>query len=122
MRGTGGGGGGGEGHSDKRSSDREVANPLVKNQVRDLVLVVGIATPFAPRGSIFRENSFLSPRGKWTQETCAGCPQQRYATGEPGKVQGRDRVGIIEEMWVLLSPLPHGGVIRGKFVLSCPRG
>ena len=24
------------------------------------------------------------------------CPQQRYATGEPGKVQGRDRMGIVE--------------------------
>ena len=23
-------------------------------------------------------------------------PQQRYATGEPGKVQGGDRVGIVE--------------------------
>ena len=26
----------------------------------------------------------------------SGSPQQRYATGEPGKVQGRDRVGIAE--------------------------
>ena len=24
-------------------------------------------------------------------------PQQRYSTGEPGKVQGQDRVGIVEE-------------------------
>ena len=30
------------------------------------------------------------------QETCAGCPQQWYATGEPGKFQGQDRVGIVE--------------------------
>ena len=34
--------------------------------------------------------------GKWAKETCAWCPQQRYATGEPGKSQGRDRVGIVE--------------------------
>ena len=24
--------------------------------------------------------------------TCTGCPKQQYATGEPGKVQGRDHV------------------------------
>ena len=24
------------------------------------------------------------------------CPQQQYVTGEPGKVQGRDRVGIVK--------------------------
>ena len=36
------------------------------------------------------ENSFYqAPGGTWAQETCAGAPQQRYATGEPGKVQGR---------------------------------
>ena len=29
------------------------------------------------------------------QETCAGCPQQLYTTGKPGKVQGRARVGIV---------------------------
>ena len=31
------------------------------------------------------------------QETCAMCLQQRYSTGEPGKGQGRDRVGIVED-------------------------
>ena len=49
------------------------------------------------------------------QETCAGCPQQRSAKGEPGKVQGRDRVGIVEGScgyWA------RGFSIRGKFVLS----
>ena len=30
-----------------------------------------------------------------TRDLCR-YPQQRYATGEPGKVQGRDRVGIVE--------------------------
>ena len=47
-------------------------------------------------GSIPRENSFYRvPGGNWAQEICAECPQQRYVTGEPGKVQGRDRVGIL---------------------------
>ena len=26
-----------------------------------------------------------------------GAPQQRYATGEPGKAQGQDHVGIVGE-------------------------
>ena len=41
---------------------------------------------------------FIEPQGikKWAQETCAGCPQQRYIPGEPGNVQGQDRVGIVE--------------------------
>ena len=47
--GTGGWGGGRRGYSVKRSSDPEVANPEVKVQVRDVVRVVGIVTPFAPR-------------------------------------------------------------------------
>ena len=47
--------------------------------------------------SVFGENSFYrAPGGKWAQETWAGCPQQRYATGEPGKVQGLARVEIVE--------------------------
>ena len=53
------------------------------------------------------ENSFCrAPGGKWAQETCAECPQQRYAPGESGKVQGRDREGIVEGfLWV---PGPWG--------------
>ena len=39
-----------------------------------------------------------------------GCSQQLYATGEPGKVQGRDREGTVEDLWVLFFPLPHGGL------------
>ena len=42
----------------KRSSEPRVAYPEVKVQVRDLVLVVGIVVPFAPRGSVLGENSF----------------------------------------------------------------
>ena len=67
-------------------------------------------------GSVFGENSFYrAPGGKWAQETCAGCPQQRHATGEPSKVQDRDRVRIVEGScgyWA------HVVSIRGKFVLS----
>ena len=58
-----------------------------------------------------RGNSFYrAPRGKWAQKTCAGGPKQRYATGEPGKAQGRDRVGIVEGYRARMD------VIRGKFV------
>ena len=54
----------------KRSSDSRVAYPEVKVQVRHLVRVVGIVAPFAPRWSVFRENSFYrAPGGNWAQET-----------------------------------------------------
>ena len=77
--------------------------------------VVGIVVPFAPRG-LFGENSFYrAPGDKWVQETCVGCPQQRHATEESGKVHGRDRVGIVEGSYVYLA---RGVSIRGKFVLS----
>ena len=168
----GGGWEGGEqrGYSAKRSSDPKVANPEVKVQVRDLVRVMDIVTPFAPRGVSIPENSFYpapggkwaqetcavvghgrarqssgtgpcgdcrgvvgivvpfaprglfgensiyrAPRGEWAQETCVGCPQQRHVTEEPGKVQGRDPVGIVEWSCVYLA---HGSSILGKFVLS----
>ena len=53
--------------------------------------------PHSPHGeSVFGENSFYrTPGGKWAQETSTECLQQRYAMVEPGKVQGRDRVGIL---------------------------
>ena len=100
-----------------RSSDPLVAYPEVKVQVWDLVRVVA---PLAPRGVSIHENSFYrAPGGKWAQETCAGCPQQRYATGEPGKVQGWDRVGIVE--W-FCGNWARGVSIRGKLVLSIRLG
>ena len=40
---------------------------------------------------------YRDPEGKWAQEACAGCRQQRFATGEPDKFQGRDREGIVED-------------------------
>ena len=76
-----------------------VAYSEVKVQVRKLVRVVGIidSLPHVGEGSVFGENSiYRAPGCKWAQETFAGCPQQRHVTGEPGKVQGRDRVGIEE--------------------------
>ena len=78
--------------------------------------VVCIVAPFAPRGVGTREKFILSsPRGKWAQETFAICPQQRYATREPGKVQGWDRVGIVEGS---CGYQVRGVSIRGKFVLA----
>ena len=55
--------------------------------------------------------------GKWAKETCAWCPQQRYATGEPGKVQGRDRVGIVEGSW---GTGPAGSVFGGTHFIEKP--
>ena len=99
----------------KRSSDPRVAYPEVKIQVRDLVRIVGIVVPFAQRG-LFGENSFYrAPGGKWAHETCVGCPQQRHATEKPGKVQGRDHVGILEGSCGYMA---RGLSIRGKFILS----
>ena len=57
-----------------------------------------------PHGGLFGDNSFYrAPGGKWAQEICVGCPQQRHATEEPGKVQGRDCVGIVERSCVYLA-------------------
>ena len=51
----------------KRSSDIWVAYPEVKVQVRDLVRVVGIVSPFVPRGRWGGQYSgkirFIEPRG-----------------------------------------------------------
>ena len=76
--------------------------------------VVGIVAPFAPRGVSIR-GKFVVSDIKWAQETCAGCPEQMYATGEPGKVQGRDRVGIVERSCGYRTRMVS---VRGKFVLS----
>ena len=65
--------------------------------------------------SVFGENSFCrAPGGKWAQETFVGCPKQRHATEEPSKVQGRDRVRIVEGSCVNLIRRVS---IRGKFGL-----
>ena len=88
---------GGGHHVAKRSSDLRQAYPEVKLQGRDLVRVVGIVAPFILLGVGTRRKFFLSsPREKLAQETYAGCPLQRFATGEPGKLQGRYCVGIVD--------------------------
>ena len=75
----------------KRSSDPRVAYPAVTVQVRDVVRVVRIIDPLPHRESVFGENSiYRDPGCKWAPN------QQRYDTGEPGKVQGQDRVGIAD--------------------------
>ena len=58
----------------------------------------GDCCPLCPTGVGTRGKFVLSSSGGGggDKETCAGCPKQRYATGQLGKVQGRDRVGILE--------------------------
>ena len=59
----------------ERSSDHRVAYPEVKVHVRDLMRVVDIVAPFAPRGSIFGENSFYrAPGNKWLRRPVPGAP------------------------------------------------
>ena len=74
-------------------------------------------------GSVFGKNSFHrqtrgTRRGGGRQVAKRSSdpppPKQRYATGEPGKVQGRDRVGII----VSCGYRARGVSVRGKFVTS----
>ena len=79
--------------------------------------VVGIVAPFAPRGFSIREKiCFIDPMGgKWAQDTSAGCPQQRYATEEQGKVQRQDRVGVVEGFCGFYA---RDVSIWAKFVLS----
>ena len=96
----------------KRSSDTRVAYSEVKVQVQDLVRVVGIVVP-SPRGGHFSGKIRFTAGGIWAQETCVGCPQQRYTTGEPGKVQGWDHVGIGEGSFGYRA---RGVSVRGKFV------
>ena len=80
----------------KRNTDRRQVYPKVKLQERDLVRFVGFVAPFAPLGAGTRGKFVLSsPRGKMgTGDVCL--VRQRYATGEPGKLQSRDYVGIVE--------------------------
>ena len=54
-----------------------------------------------------------SPTDKWAEETCAGCPLQRYIPGEPGNVQGRDCVDIVDGSCGYRA---RGVSIRGKYV------
>ena len=82
--------------------------------------VVDIVASFAPQGgvggAVFVDNSFYQAAGgKCAQETCVGCSQQRYATGQPGKIEARGSVDIVEGSCGYRA---CGVSIPGKFVLS----
>ena len=78
----------------KRSSNPRVAYPEVKVHVRDLVRVVDIVAPFAPRGSVFGENSFYrAPGNKLAQETCAGWPPAAVHHGKARQSSGTGTCG-----------------------------
>ena len=63
-------------HVVKRSSDPRVAHPEVEVQVRDLVRVVGIVAPFAPRGfSIWEIRSVEPQRVDWHRRLVPGAPR-----------------------------------------------
>ena len=81
----------------------------------------GHCCPLSPRvGSVFVKIRFIEPQGvNGHKRPVLGAPQQRYATGEPGKVHGWDRVGIVE--W-FCGNWARGVSIRGKFVLSIRLG
>ena len=75
----------------KICSDPRVAYPDVKVKVRYLVRVV------CTRGQYSGGIHFIEPQGvNGHRRPVPGAPQQRYDTGEPGKVQVRDRMGIVE--------------------------
>ena len=81
---------GGGRHVAKRCSDPPGSLPRSQSSdTWDIVRVEGIVAPFAPRGGQYsgKIRFIEAPPGKWVQETCAGFPKQRYATGEPSKVQ-----------------------------------
>ena len=76
----------------KRSSDPWVAYPEVKGTGHS----ASCGPPLPHGGSVPRKIRFIEPQGvNGHRRPVPGAPKQRYATGEPGKVQGRDRVGIV---------------------------
>ena len=89
---------------------------LARSQSSSVGASCGYCCPPLPRReSVFGGNSFYRVPGCiLAQKTCAGCPQQRYTTGEPGKSQGQDRVGIVEGSWGYQTQRVS---VRGKFVL-----
>ena len=77
---------------------------LLKNNVLHISSYTHLITPATKYNNVFWYSGkirFIEPQGinghrRPVQETCAGCPQQRYIPGEPGSIQGKDRVGIVE--------------------------
>ena len=92
---------------------QNVACPEVKVQVRNLVRVVGIVAPFAPRVSVIGKNSFYhATGGKWAQKTCARCSQQRYLHGRAWARQswGTGPCGDCRRvLWLLGPPGQYSG-------------
>ena len=83
-----------------------------KVQVRDLVRIVGNVEPIAQRGlgggAVRGKIRFIEPQGVNGHRrpvTCAMCPKQRYATGEPGKAGTGQCGDCIRVLWV---PDPWG--------------
>ena len=104
----------------KRSSDPRVAYPEVKVQVRDLVRVVDVAAPFAPRGAniqgkfVLSRNPGIQDEGDRHVAKRSSDPREAYPEV---KVQVRDLVRVVG---IVVLFAPRGVSIRGKFVLSRP--
>ena len=93
MRGNGRRGEAGRrGYSAKRSSHPQIAYPEVKVQVQDLVRVVGIVAPFAPRGSVFGKIHFIEPQAvNGHRRPVPGVPNN----GTPRESQAKFRDGTV---------------------------
>ena len=104
-------------HVIKRSSDPHGSPPRSLSSGTGPNASCGYCCPLCPAGVQYSGNIrfYRAPKGRWAQETYAGCPQQRYTTGESGKVQGRDRVGIVDGS---CGNRARRVSIGGKFVLS----
>ena len=90
------------------SPDPMVAYPEVKVQERDLVRVVGIVAPFAPRGSVFGEIRCIEPRGK--RAHLCRVPPAAVRNGRARQSSGAGACGDCRRARRVR--------IRGKFVLS----
>ena len=90
--------------------------PLSQSPGTELSASCGYCCPLCPTGVSIRGKFVLSSlEDKWAPKTCAGCPKQRYATGEPGKGQRRERVCIVESCSGYRT---RGVSVREQFVLS----
>ena len=97
------------------SSDPRIAYPEVKVQVRDLVRVVGIVAPFAPRGSVFRgSSSYRTPGGISTGDPCRVPP----AAVRHGRARQSSVTGPCGDCRKIPCERALGISVRGKFVLS----
>ena len=97
----------------KRSSDPRLAHPEVQVQVRDLVRVVGIVAPFAPRGfSIQGKFVFSSPRGKMGTGHLCRVPPAAVHHGRARKSSGTGPYGYCRKvLWVPVPEVQYSGKI-----------